>query len=131
VGQSGSRSEVLRVVDKVIGECVGKNVAATEAKRDSLCIVGRVVRMAAISRASRVEHTEVARAAVTSARRLQLLAVPLSKGGSEFVSEGLRQHMCRAKRKFASLSGAGEVERPLVFSRGLTMVATATKPSIL
>ena len=106
-------------------------MVASEVKRDSLCMVGRVVRMIATSRASRTEHTEVARAAVISARRLQLPALPLSKGGSAFVSEGLRQHMSRAKRKFASLTGSGEVERPFGFSRGLTMVAMAVELSIL
>jgi hypothetical protein len=69
-----------------VGEgVVVRNVVASEVKRDSLRMVGRVVRTAATSRASRIEHTEVARAAVISARRLQLLALPLSKGGSEFV----------------------------------------------
>ncbi len=110
---------------------MARHVVASEVKRDSLGMVGRVLRMAAVSRAGRIEHTEAARAAVISARRLQLLSLSPSKGGSVFVCEGLRQHTCRAKRKFDSLTGSGEAERPFGSSRGLTMVTMAVEPSIL
>ena len=132
VGQSGYRFGDSSVVDGGVGEgVVVRNVVASEVKRDSLGMVGRVLRMEAVSRASRTKHTEVARAAVIRARRLQCLALSPSKGGSGFASEGLRQHMSRAKRKFASLTGSGEAERPLGSSRGLTMVTMAVEPSIL
>ncbi len=109
----------------------GGDGVAVEGRRGSLGMVGRVLRRAAVSRASRTEHTEVARAAVISARRLQFLALAPIKEGSAFVSEGLRQNTCRAKRKFDSLTGSGETERPFVASRGLTMVTMANEPSSL
>ena len=104
---------------------MARNVVISEGKRDYLGRAGRVLRRAAISRANRIEHTEAARAAVISARRL------LSVEGSGFVCEGLRQHNFRAKRKFALLTGPGQAVRPLGASRGLTMVAMAFEPGIL
>jgi hypothetical protein len=133
VGQSGYRAGDGGVVDREVGEgVVARNVVTSEGKRDYLGRAERVLRRAAISRANRIEHTEAARAAVISARRLLPGGLLSSKEGSGFLCEGLRQHHFRAKRKFALLSGSWEVgRRTLGDSRGLKMVARALEPGIL
>ena len=111
---------------------MARNVVISEGKRDYLGRAERVLRRAAISRANRIEHTEAARAAVTSARRLLPGGLLSSKEGSGFLCEGLQQHHFRAKRKFALLSGSWEVgRRTLGDSRDLKMVARALEPGIL